>query len=72
MPWNHLPEIRNAAPELYDSLVYHTSWVKLLVRFVFDPDICLFSRQLRTERGHVALNAEVRPDVEFVESSNLT
>ncbi len=72
VPWNHLPEIRNAAPELYDSLVYHTSWVKLLVRFVFDPDICLFSRQLRTERGHVALNAEVRPDVEFVESSNLT
>jgi hypothetical protein len=38
-----------------------------LVRFVFDPSICLFSRQARTERGRVALNAEVKPDIEFLE-----
>ncbi|HLK65352.1 MAG TPA: fatty acid desaturase [Bryobacteraceae bacterium] len=69
VPWNHLPKIRSAAPELYDSLVYHTSWTKLLIKFVFDPGLCLFSRQARTERGHVALTAEVKPDIEFLEAS---
>jgi sphingolipid delta-4 desaturase len=67
VPWNHLPEIRRGAPELYDSLVFHTSWTRLLLTFVFDPAICLFSRQARTERGRVALNAEVKPDIEFLE-----
>jgi hypothetical protein len=52
---------------LYDSLVFHTSWTRLLLTFVFDPGICLFSRQARTERGRVALNAEVKPDIEFLE-----
>lgn len=52
---------------MYDSLVYHTSWSKLLFRFVFDSRISLFSRQVRTERGRVALNAEVKPDIEFLE-----
>ena len=47
--------------------MYHTSWTRLLLRFVFDPGICLFSRQARTERGRVALNAEVKPDVEFLD-----
>jgi sphingolipid delta-4 desaturase len=67
VPWNHLPEIRRGAPEFYDSLVFHTSWTRLLLRFVFDPAICLFSRKARTERGRVALNAEVKPDIEFLE-----
>jgi hypothetical protein len=38
-----------------------------LFKFVFDPSICLFSRRARTERGRVALNAEVKPDIEFLE-----
>jgi hypothetical protein len=41
----------------------------LLMTFVFDPSICLFSRQARTERGRVALNAEVKPDIEFLEAA---
>jgi hypothetical protein len=67
IPWNHLPEVRQAAPELYNSLVFHTSWTKLLFRFLFDPNITLFSRQVRISRGGVALNAAVKPDVEFLE-----
>lgn len=69
VPWNRLPQIRNGAPEMYDSLVHHSSWTRLLLRFIFDPGICLFSRQVRTERGRVALNAELKPDVEFLEAS---
>lgn len=67
IPWNHLPEIRQAAPELYNSLVYHTSWTRLLFRFLSDPSITLFSRQVRVSRGGVALDAAVKPDVEFLE-----
>jgi sphingolipid delta-4 desaturase len=67
VPWNRLPEIRMAAPEMYDSLVYHTSWSRLVIRFLFDPGICLFSRVVRRERGSVKLEAEVRPDIDFSE-----
>jgi len=71
IPWNHLPAVRQAAPELYDSLVFHTSWTKLLFRFLFDPKITLFSRQVRISRGGVALNAAVKPDVEFLEAAQI-
>src|SRR5436190_1348479 len=30
VPWMRLPRIRRAAPEMYDSLHYHTSWTALL------------------------------------------
>jgi sphingolipid 4-desaturase/C4-monooxygenase len=51
VPWNRLPDIRKRAPEMYDSLVHYSSWTRLLLRFVFDPGIGLFSRQTRTERS---------------------
>jgi sphingolipid delta-4 desaturase len=42
--WNRLPCIRAAAPEFYDTLQSHRSWVKLWLRFIFDPRYDLFSR----------------------------
>ena len=51
---------------MYNSLVYHVSWTRLLIRFIFDPRIDLFSRTVRLERGNVALDAEVKPDIEFI------
>jgi sphingolipid delta-4 desaturase len=72
VPWNLLPQIRSGAPEMYDSLVSHTSWTRLLLKFVFDPSISLFSRQERTERGTVALDAEVKPDIEFLEGTEVS
>lgn len=47
VPWTRLPKVRASAPELYDSLHYHTSWTRLLLRFVFDPTIGLHSRVVR-------------------------
>jgi sphingolipid delta-4 desaturase len=44
VPWNRLPAIRKSAPEYYDNLVYHKSWTKLLFKFIFDPELSLFSR----------------------------
>jgi sphingolipid delta-4 desaturase len=68
VPWNHLPDIRKGAPELYNSLVYHTSWTALLAKFLFDPSINLFSRCTRTDRGGVPLQAEVKPDIDVLET----
>lgn len=48
VPWMHLPKLRKAAPELYDSLHHHTSWTRLLFRFLLDPAIGLHSRVVRT------------------------
>jgi sphingolipid delta-4 desaturase len=60
IPWNLLPRVRETAPEAYNSLVYHTSWTKLLFRFVFDSGISLYSRRVRLDRNKVALDTEHR------------
>jgi sphingolipid 4-desaturase/C4-monooxygenase len=61
IPWNLLPRVRETAPEVYNSLVYHTSWTKLLFRFIFDSRISLYSRRVRADRNKVALDAEAPP-----------
>ncbi len=44
IPWNNLAKLRKTAPEFYDTLYYHTSWSKLLIRFFTDKNITLYSR----------------------------
>lgn len=53
IPWNRLPTLRAMAPEFYDTLKHHTSWTKLVINFIFDPSLSLYSR--------VERHAEVRP-----------
>lgn len=65
VPWNKLPQIRKEAPAFYNTLSYHTSWTKLFFRFLFDREISLFSRIVRTNRGKVLLADESRPDVDI-------
>jgi sphingolipid delta-4 desaturase len=48
VPWNRLPSIRSAVPEVYDALTWHKSWTMLVVRFLTDRRISLFSRMVRT------------------------
>jgi len=66
VPWNRLPRIRAIAPEVYDNLAYHTSWTRLLLRFLFDSKLSLFSRMLRQDRNGVALSDEVTPDLDAI------
>lgn len=47
VPWSRLPQVRAIAPEFYNSLYYHTSWTALLIRFIRDPNLGLFSRVTR-------------------------
>jgi sphingolipid 4-desaturase/C4-monooxygenase len=66
VPWNKLPRIRAIAPEVYDNLSYHTSWTRLLLRFLFDSKLSLFSRMLRQDRNGVPLSDEVTPDLDVI------
>jgi sphingolipid delta-4 desaturase len=59
VPWNRLPDVRRAAPEAYEALQHHRSWTRLLLRFLFDPNITLYSRMVRTNRGAVEREAPV-------------
>ena len=59
IPWNRLPKLRESAPEMYDSLMFHTSWPRLLWRFLTDPTLSLFSRMVRRNRGGVPVQQEV-------------
>lgn len=47
VPWNRLPVVKEVAPEFYTGLSCHTSWSRLLIRFLFDKTVTLFSRQIR-------------------------
>lgn len=51
VPWNRLPKLKKIAPEYYEDLVFHGSWGGLLLRFLFDRDLSLFSRMIREDRG---------------------
>jgi sphingolipid delta-4 desaturase len=59
VPWNKLPEIKKSASESYNSLVFHKSWFKLWLRFLFDSKISLFSRIVRENRGGVNVRQEI-------------
>lgn len=48
VPWKHLPAIRAAAPEVYDSgSTWHRSWTKLLATVIFDPCFSPYRRIVR-------------------------
>ncbi len=53
IPWNKLPKLKTTAPEWYDNLVSHKSWFKLWLHFLFDSQISLFTRMVRTNRGEL-------------------
>jgi sphingolipid 4-desaturase/C4-monooxygenase len=71
IPWNRLPKVRSTAPKWYNSLQYHTSWTLLLLRFLFDRELSLFSRIVRKNRGEVPLNDESKPDREILMKETL-
>jgi sphingolipid 4-desaturase/C4-monooxygenase len=51
VPWNRLPAVRRSAPEVYGALGSHRSWSRLVLTFIFDRRLSLFSRTVRSERG---------------------
>ena len=47
VPGSRLPELRRIAPEFYDGLPYHGSWVDVIASFVALPPIGPHSRVKR-------------------------
>ncbi|MEQ9310700.1 MAG: fatty acid desaturase [Balneolaceae bacterium] len=47
IPGSRLPQLKKMAPEFYDSLYSHNSWVKVLYKFITDSDISLYNRVKR-------------------------
>jgi sphingolipid 4-desaturase/C4-monooxygenase len=51
VPWNKLPKIRRIAGSYYNTLGFHRSYTLLLLKFLFDPKISVYSRMARANRG---------------------
>ena len=47
VPWSRLPQVKAMAPEFYDTLDSHSSWGKLLWRFISEPENTLYNRVIR-------------------------
>lgn len=47
IPWSNLPLLRQLATESYDTLAYHTSWLKVHWRFITQPCMGPQSRVVR-------------------------
>lgn len=47
IPGSRLPELKKLAPEHYDHLHSYNSWVGVIIGFLFNKDISLFSRTKR-------------------------
>ncbi|KAI8926409.1 fatty acid desaturase-domain-containing protein [Entophlyctis helioformis] len=52
IPWTNLPALKNAAPEFYDSLASHQSWMKVHWDFIFDRTMGPQSRLGRSYDDH--------------------
>ncbi len=56
--WPNLPKVRAVASEFYNHLHFHTAWTALLIRFIRDPNLGLFSRVTRpssANRAHLSM-----------------
>lgn len=51
VPWTKLPALRAMAHEFYDPLPSHPSWPGVIYRFVTEPQMGLWSRAKRRDKG---------------------
>ncbi|KAK4320615.1 hypothetical protein Pmani_008533 [Petrolisthes manimaculis] len=51
IPGSRLPQVKALAPEYYDNLPQHDSWVKVIYHFITDPSIGPYARIKRKHAG---------------------
>lgn len=54
VPWNRLPKLHQEAEEYYNNLSSHKSYTLLLIKFLFDPSLSIYSRMARSKKGKTA------------------
>jgi sphingolipid delta-4 desaturase len=69
VPWNNLRRLNRLAPEVYGGLASHSSWTRLLLRFLFDRDVSLYSRTVRSDRGGVKMHDTAQHDLSAVKGA---
>jgi sphingolipid delta-4 desaturase len=57
--WINQPKIREIAPEYYNSLKSYQSWTKVLLNFIFNPEMDSFSRIIHPDRHPKARDREI-------------
>jgi len=58
VPWTKLPEVKRLAPEFYDHLPHHTSYIWVIYQYITNPNVGPYSRVKRSVK---ALSAPVVP-----------
>ncbi len=56
IPWSNLPKLKRCAPEYYDTLKSYNSWTKVLLNFIFNPEMDSYKRIIHPDRHPKALN----------------
>jgi sphingolipid delta-4 desaturase len=51
VPWVHLPKVKAMAPEFYDELYAHRSLTRVLMQWLFDPKLDLYTRITRVREA---------------------
>lgn len=51
VPGSRLPEVKKIAPEFYDTMPQHSSWVRVLYDFIMDPAVGPYARVKRHQKG---------------------
>ena len=49
IPGSLLPKVREYAPEFYNTIPYHTSWIEVLYNYITDPAVGPYARIKRKE-----------------------
>ena len=49
-PTYRLPDVRAMAPEFYEGLPQHKSWIGVIFSFITDPKVTVYSRVKRFEK----------------------
>jgi len=50
IPGSRLPQVKKIASEFYDNLHFHTSWVKVMWDYIFDPKMGPYCRVTRLNK----------------------
>lgn len=57
VPWQQLPRLRVLAPDLYENLASYQSYTALLLEFIRNPKLTLYSRMRRDEPAFTVMRS---------------
>ncbi|KAJ2727131.1 sphingolipid delta-4 desaturase [Coemansia sp. Benny D115] len=60
IPWTRIWKLRRIATEFYDPLYAHTSWIRVIIRFITSPMLGPQSRLVRFKKDHTAGRKEYK------------